>query len=143
VQASTQTRTHGLWGRLELVDQFDVERTQLGWSHRSRGVIHQVLTPLGLGEGNDITDLRAAREEADQPVKAKGDAAVRGSPVGEGFQHIPKSFLNNIFRDFKEIFEDLFLQFRLVDTNRSASQFHTVEDTIVMLTTNGFGITIE
>ena len=84
---------------------------------RTGGVVHQVLTTLGLGKGDHIPDVGAVGEDADNAVKAKGDSPVGWRPVAEGVQHVSKALLDNLGWDLEDILENVFLKLRLMDTD--------------------------
>src|ERR1043166_3341535 len=68
---------------------------------------------------------------------------MRWCAILERLEHVAETQLGFAWRNLQNLFENGFLKFRLVNTNGSAAQFHAVDDYIVVLTSNFFGIGFE
>ncbi len=109
----------------------------------ARTVRHQILSLLGLGEGDDITNTFLARKDGDQAVKPEGNSAMGRGAVFEGFKHIPEPGIYDISGNFQYLLKNLLLHIGLVDPDTSAPEFHSVEHDIVVLTAYFFGLGFE
>src|SRR3954464_2944600 len=108
------------------VAQADVQLTQLLLVHRPGRLREQVLRPLGLGEGDDITQRLGAGHEHDEAVQADGDAAVRRGAVLQRVQQEAELRLGFFLADLQRA-EHLALHVFAVDPHRSATELDAVQ----------------
>ena len=68
---------------------------------------------------------------------------MRGGAVGKGFQHVAETAFNDLGGDLENFLEDFFLKIGLVDPDASSAQFDTVENDVVVLPSDFFGLGLE
>ena len=108
---------------------------------RGGRVYHHVAAGVVFRKGDEVADGIAAAEEAAQTVEAKGNAAVRGRAVFKGVEQEAEAVLCFFRRKTQEA-EHALLQGPVVDTNRSATYFHSVDDQVVGIGTHRAGIAV-
>lgn len=124
---------------LGFVAQTDVEFAQLLFFDRGRSLREQTLGALGLREGDDVTDRIGAGHHRGDAVETEGDAAVRRRTELQGVEEEAELVAGFFLADLKG-FENLFLHFFAVDTDRTAADFPTVQDHVVGLGVGMFRI---
>src|SRR5881296_1658226 len=65
---------------------------------------------------------------------------MRRSAVSKRFQQIAEARFHHFRRDLQHLLENGLLHIRLVDADRAATQFPSVDDYVVMLATDFFGV---
>lgn len=83
-------RDHGL----------DVQILQLLGRDGSRALRHQILSLLRLRKGNDVANTGGTAQQCHHAIESEGNAAMRRSPVGKGFEHIAEAAFHDVRRDF-------------------------------------------
>ena len=124
-------------------DRLDFQILQLAFGGASGAVGHQVLSFLCLGEGDDVPDAFSSGQYGHHPIQSKGYPAMRRSPEGKGLEHVAKSAFHYVCRNLKDVFENLFLQLRLMNPNAAPSQFDSIEHNVVVLPPDFLGIGFE
>src|SRR6185437_10891794 len=84
-----------------------------------------------------------AAENRAEAIEAEGDAAVRRGAVFEGFEHVTETGFDHFRRNSQHFFEDGFLHFGLVNTNRAAAEFNAVHNDVIVLATDFFRVGFE
>ena len=85
---------------------------------------------MSFGEGDDFPDPLGPGHDHDDAIQAKGDAAMRGATIGQGIDE-KAEFLPGLFRADADQFQGLQLQFRVVDADGAAAEFHAVQNQVV------------
>src|SRR5205085_11524817 len=85
---------------------------------------------LGLGEGDDLTDVVLAGQDGGQAVDAEGEAGVGRGAVAEGVEQEAEAGLSLFGADAEET-EDALLQVGSVNTDASRSELPPVEHQVV------------
>ena len=65
---------------------------------------------------------------------------MRRSPEGKGLEHVAKSAFHYVCGNLKDVFENLFLQLRLMNTNAAPSKFNSVKHNVVVLPSDFLGL---
>ena len=104
--------------------------------HRRGRSGHQAQSAAGLWKGNHIPKTGRPGQDCNDPVKAKGDAAVRRSSEPEGLEKEPE-FRRRLFGGNPEYPKHSFLDLPLVNPDASAADLLTVQNQIVGLRTYG------
>src|ERR1043165_4604920 len=65
---------------------------------------------------------------------------MRRSAVAKGIEHVTEAQFRFFGRNLEHVFKDRFLDIRLMNTNRAATQLDAVDDNIIVLAPNLFGI---
>src|SRR5262249_19342911 len=127
-----------LLGRLHL----DMQLAQLSGRNRRWRFRHETCAFGSFRKSNDITNAWRATKDCIQPVEPKGYASMRRSAIFESFEHVTEAQLRFFGGNLQYLFKDQFLQLSLVNSDRTATQFHAVDDDIVVLAAHflGFGL---
>ena len=97
-----------------------------------RCATHQALGSLGLREGHDLADVRLARQQHDDSVESRRDAAVGRGAVLEGLQQESEALLGLLVRDAKD-FEYLALHLAAMDPDAPRTELVPVHHHVVGL----------
>src|SRR5262249_9778129 len=111
--------------RLRQLDA-NIQLAELAVIHHRRGTREEIGGLLRLGKRDHVADVIAAGKEHDPPVEAEGNAAVRRSTVAQGFQQKAEPLLG-FFRWNPEQIENLLLDGRVVNTNRTAGALAAID----------------
>ena len=95
-----------------------------------RGICHQAVRCLGLGEGDDVPDRGGAGHQHHQPVKAKGQATVGRGAVLQGSEQETEFFFRLGFVDLQDAEYGL-LHIALENTDTATAQFTAVEHHVI------------
>src|SRR5690554_3896110 len=124
-------------------ESLNVQIAQLTGGRRAWTLGHETLSLLSLRERNDIADTAGTAQDCHQTVETERDTAVRRSSVRECLEHVPEALCHDILRDLQHIFENLLLHGGLMDTDTTATQFHTVQHDIVVLAAHALRIAVQ
>src|SRR5271166_1137478 len=109
----------------------DVQFAQLLRADRRRRAHHQILGPLVHREQHDFAKILLARQQHDDAVDARGDAAVRRRPALEGAVHAAEFLQKHFFavaRDLERLLHDV----GAMVADRPRRQFDSVADDVVL-----------
>ena len=114
------------WGRNgELTNGKNMIIIGAGANHWCVG--HQVRAPLALGESDHVADRMATEHHRHQAVNARSQSRVGRCAVTERVHEETEPALDVVFRKLQGA-EDLFLNIRVVNTNRAAGAFVAIQD---------------
>ena len=124
------------WRQLFLLEvQRNLELVELSLVDGARCIDHHVATLVVLGECDGIADGIDFGKHRNDTIQAECKTSVRRCTILEGINQTAKLFHGLLLGEAKE-FEHLLLQFRVVDTNRTATEFYAVHDAVVSPRTN-------
>ena len=114
----------------------NVKIVQLVQIDFARALVHRARGTRVLRERDEVTDGFFTFHGCDNAVETEGKTTVRRSAVLEGIDEEAELFLHLFFGETEET-ENLFLNFRVVNTDRTTTDFDTVQDEVVC-----FGVAI-
>jgi len=119
--------------------QHDSQLVQLFLFDGSGSIQHDVASHIVFGKGNAVADTVEAGKQRYEPVQSESYAAVGWCSVSESI-HEESELLFSPFFSKSENGKYFFLQLTVVDTDRSSADFHSINNDIVGIGTNGFGL---
>ena len=112
-----------------------VQFVQLRLVHTAGRFGQQALAALRLGKCDHIADIVRARQQHHQPVQAECDSAVRRRTVFQRLEEKSEPILRLLPGNIQQV-KYLRLHLRVMNTNRAAADFRTVDDQVIRLRTD-------